>query len=176
MFDQDTLLVIREQLLARSETISVAESVTAGSLQMAFASMENASAFFQGGLTAYNIGQKTRHLNVDPIVATGCNAVSKKVADVMALNITKLFLSDWGIAITGYAAPLPEQGVNDLFAHFCISYNGQCMVTETITSEKLEPEKVQLYYVNRILATFADLLTGQGKMESMVKNGFGTSR
>jgi nicotinamide-nucleotide amidase len=175
MFDKDTLLIIREQLLARSETLAVAESVTAGNLQMAFASAENASAFFQGGITAYNIGQKTRHLNVEPIEAMSCNAVSKKVADTMALNVARLFICDWGIAITGYAAPLPEQGVTDLYAHFCISYKGQCMITETVRSEKIDPHQVQLHYVNTILSTFADLLKGQSKMESMLRNGFGTS-
>jgi nicotinamide-nucleotide amidase len=176
MFDKDTLLIVREQLLARAETLAVAESVTAGNLQTAFASAENASAFFQGGITAYNVGQKTRHLNVEPIDAMSCNAVSKKVADTMALNAARLFLSDWGIAITGYAAPLPEQGVNDLYAYFCISYKGQCMITEIIRSEKQEPPRVQLHYVNTILSTFADLLKGQGKMESMLRNGFGTTR
>ncbi len=174
MFDKDTLLVVREQLLARSETLAVAESVTAGNLQTAFASAENASAFFQGGITAYNIGQKARHLNVDPIEAMACNAVSRKVADMMALNVTKLFVSDWGIGITGYAAPLPEQNVSDLFAFYCISYKGQCMITETIRSETLEPQEVQVLYVNTILSTYADLLKGQSKMESMLRNGFGT--
>jgi nicotinamide-nucleotide amidase len=174
MFDKDTLLVIREQLLARSETLAVAESVTAGNLQTAFASAESASAFFQGGITTYNIGQKARHLNVDPIEAMACNAVSRKVADTMAFTITKLFTSDWGIGITGYAAPLPELGISELFAHYCISYKGQCMITETIKSKKKESQEVQLYYVNSILQTFADLLRGQSKMESMLRNGFGT--
>lgn len=175
MLERESLLHIREQLLARSESLAVAESVTAGNLQAVFASPENASAFFQGGITAYNVGQKTRHLDVDPIEAMNCNAVSKKVADTMALNVARLFLSDWGIAITGYAAPLPEQGVNDVFAHFCISYKGQCMITETIQSETKDPHDVQVHYVNRILSTFSDLLKGQSKMESMLRNGFGTS-
>jgi nicotinamide-nucleotide amidase len=175
MYDQDTLLVIREQLLARSETLAVAESVTAGSLQMAFASATNASAFFQGGITTYNIGQKTRHLNVEPIEAMACNAVSKNVAETMAMNAAKLFISDWGIAITGYAAPLPEQGVTDLFAYFCISYKGQCLLTESITAEKQDPLQVQTHYVNKILTNFADLLKGQSKLESILRNGFASS-
>ena len=95
MLEQDTLIIIREQLLARSETVAVAESVTAGNLQMAFASATNSSAFFQGGITAYNIGQKTRHLDVDPIEAMACNAVSKNIADTMATTVSKLFISDW---------------------------------------------------------------------------------
>jgi nicotinamide-nucleotide amidase len=175
MFDRETLLIIREHLLARSESLAVAESVTAGNLQMAFASTENASAFFQGGITAYNVGQKTRHLNVDPIEAMMCNAVSKKVADTMALNVARLFLCDWGIAVTGYAAPLPEQGIDQLFAYFCISYKGQCLITETVKSDQKQPHEVQIHYVNRILSTFADLLNGQSKMESLLRNGFGTS-
>jgi nicotinamide-nucleotide amidase len=172
MFDQDTLLVIREQLLARSETVAVAESVTAGNLQMAFASATNASLFFQGGITTYNIGQKTRHLDVDPIEAMACNAVSKNIADTMAVSTSKLFISDWGIGITGYATPLPEKGITDLFAYFCISYKGQCLLTESITAEKQDPQHVQSHYVNKVLINFADLLKGQSKLESILRNGF----
>ena len=79
---------------------------------------------FQGGLTVYNLGQKCRHLGVNPIQALECNCVSDKVAVEMAISVCKLFTSDWGIAITGYSTPVPESD-NKLFAYFAIAFQGR---------------------------------------------------
>ena len=75
---------IRASLLKRKETVSVAESVTSGLLQSAFAAIPDASLFFQGGLTAYNLGQKAKHLAIEPIHAEKVNCVSQQIADQMA--------------------------------------------------------------------------------------------
>ena len=111
---------IKAILIAEKLTLSVAESVTSGHLQAAFSSAKDASKFFQGGITAYNAGQKCRHLNIEPIAALENNCVTEKVACEMAAKVNKLFISDFGISITGYAARMPEQGVNSLFAFFAI--------------------------------------------------------
>ncbi len=115
MFDETVLHQIKDQLIRKNQTIAVAESVTAGLLQLALASAEEAVRFFQGGITAYNLGQKYKHLNVEPVHAELCNCVDRVVAVEMARNVTDLFRSDWGIAITGYATPVPESG-HQLFA------------------------------------------------------------
>src|SRR5688572_23353288 len=111
---------LRDLLLERKQTVAVAESVTAGHLQVAFSMAERASEFFQGGITTYNLGQKARHLHVDPIHALSCDSVSEIVAAQMANHVTRLFMSDWGIAITGYASQVPEENIYDLFA--CYSF------------------------------------------------------
>ncbi len=67
LFDLKKLKKIHDTLARKKETIAVAESVTAGLLQVALAQAENASEFFQGGITVYNLGQKFRHLGVEPI-------------------------------------------------------------------------------------------------------------
>ena len=72
MFDKATLDVIKDHMLSKENTIAVAESVTSGLIQSAFASIEDASRFYRGGITAYNMGQKYRHLFVEPIHALAC--------------------------------------------------------------------------------------------------------
>ncbi len=89
MYDEQVIQSIKKILLQRRQTIAVAESVTAGHLQVALASAENASQFFQGGITAYNLGQKSRHLKIEPIHAEGCNCVSDKIAIEMAYGVTQ---------------------------------------------------------------------------------------
>jgi nicotinamide-nucleotide amidase len=90
MFNLQNIDRIKDLLRQKQETIAVAESVTAGLLQAAMASTELAMEFFQGGITAYNLGQKSRHLGVDPIQAQRCNCVSDQMAGTMAISASRM--------------------------------------------------------------------------------------
>src|SRR5215203_1295610 len=87
----DIIQLIRDRLLARKETVAVAESVSSGYLQLAFSRGKDAEKFYQGGITTYNLGQKAKHLCVEPIHALDCNSVSEKVASQMARGVNDLF-------------------------------------------------------------------------------------
>lgn len=141
---------IRDRILARKETIAVAESVTSGLLQVAFSMAPDAEKFYQGGITAYNIGQKVRHLKTEPIHAMECNCVSLKVSAEMATHVCDLFNSDWGIGITGYVTPVPESE-NKVFAYFAICYRGRIVVAKSITPKKGNPFAIQVFYANEVL-------------------------
>lgn len=80
LYNQHILNAIKEVMVERKKTLSVAESVTAGHLQAAFSAATEASRFFQGGITVYNAGQKCRHLNIEPIYAMKEDCVSENVA------------------------------------------------------------------------------------------------
>src|SRR6478736_19122 len=108
IFNDNALKKIGKKLIESKQTIAVGESVTSGLLQFAFSSIPDASKFYQGGITAYNIGQKYAHLKVEPIHALSVNCVSQSVATEMAINASKLFRSHWGIGVTGYATPETE--------------------------------------------------------------------
>lgn len=149
---------ISDLLLQRKQTVAVAESVTAGHLQVAFSLAEHAMDFFQGGITVYNLGQKARHLDVNPIHALSCNCVAEEVSAQMATEVTRLFLSDWGIAITGYASPVPEQNIYDLFACYAIYSTQTGLVTRTIAVKKDSPAIIRRIYTAHVLDHFAELL------------------
>jgi len=89
-------------------TLALAESVTCGALQLRVGRISGASAFFLGGITAYSLEQKVRHLGVDRAAAAAVNCVSAAVAEQMARGACALFGSDIGLATTGYAEPNPE--------------------------------------------------------------------
>ena len=111
-------LMLREPRL----TLSVAESVTCGRLQAAIGSISGASEFFLGGLTAYTIAQKVRHLGVDEAHAERVNAVSREVAEQMARGACAFFGSNLALATTGYAEPAPERGVRAPLAHWALAH------------------------------------------------------
>lgn len=157
IFDKAQLKAIGEALQQRQETVAVAESVTSGLLQFAFGSMENASTFYHGGITAYNLGHKTKYLSVDPIHAMGVNCVSEQVATEMATNVSKMFNSKWGIGITGYASPVAESG-NKLFAHVAISHGHSIEGVFTMHTSEDRPGNIQQDYVKQVLQAFHAIL------------------
>lgn len=76
----------------------------------------------------------------------------------MALGVSKSFLSDWGIGITGYASPVAGHKMNPLYAYYAISFKNDIVKSGEITAEVKDPFQVQLIYVNCILKYFLDLL------------------
>jgi nicotinamide-nucleotide amidase len=156
-FDKKILELIGNKLRKKQETISVAESVTAGLLQFSFSCIPDAACFFQGGITAYNIGQKSKHLSVEPLHALSVNCVSPKVAKEMAMKVCDLYVSDWGIAITGYASAVPESG-NKVFAFYAISYRGKIKSSGKINPRQDDPPAIQWLYADHILRKLLPLL------------------
>jgi PncC family amidohydrolase len=159
LYDENVVNAIKDILLQRSQTVAVAESVTAGHLQAALSSAIEASQFFQGGLTAYNLGQKCRHLQVDPILAQDCDCVHQLVANTMALNVATSFLGHYGIAITGYASKMPEKGLNDLFAFFAVAHEGRVVLSDQLSTGK-ERVDAQVDYTRQVLQRFLIYLQG----------------
>ncbi len=151
LIDDQIVNQIRSILIDRKETVSVAESVTAGIMQTTLASAKDALRFFHGGITAYNLGQKARHLKVNPIHAEACNCVSKQIAENMALEVCKLFSSDWGIGITGYATIDTAVRMKKPFAYYAIVFNNRIQDSGLLKHEKDQPALIQYYYVNEIL-------------------------
>ncbi|MFS8617157.1 MAG: nicotinamide-nucleotide amidohydrolase family protein [Solitalea sp.] len=161
-YDTTCLREIRNLLIENSRTLSVAESVTSGYLQAAFSSAKDATRFFQGGITAYNNGQKARHLLVEPIHAEACDCVSEKVSSEMATGSNRLFSSDYAIGITGYANGNAGQpgDTNDptLFAFLAIAKNQEILLTRKLFSVKTSMIDVQLDYTNQALHHLARVL------------------
>lgn len=145
---------IKKFLLEHKQTLAVAESVTSGQLQAALSLAEDATLFYQGGITTYNLGQKARHLKIDPIQGELCNCVSEQIAIEMAVHVGELFSSSWGIGITGYAAPVPELKIKTLHSYYAFAYNGKDVYSKKIIAPKLSIQKAQQYFVEVLLKDF----------------------
>jgi nicotinamide-nucleotide amidase len=97
-------------------TLAVAESLTGGRLQARISSISGASEFFLGGMTAYSLDQKVRHLGVNRAQAEAVNSVSAAVAEQMARGACGHFRADVAAATTGYAEPAAKWNVAAPFA------------------------------------------------------------
>jgi nicotinamide-nucleotide amidase len=154
MFNKKNIQELANLLIKEKQKLAVAESVTAGLMQLAFAGAEEASSFFEGGITAYNLLQKWRLLQIDEIHALSCNCVSPRVAVEMAQGVRQLFGTDWGIGITGYAATVPQMGINELFAHVAFVYKENTVLEKTWRASEDELLQVQIYYIDKTVEAF----------------------
>jgi nicotinamide-nucleotide amidase len=157
--DKAVIQEIRDFFINNQLSIAVAESVTSGYLQAALSSAEDASKFFHGGITAYNLGQKSRHLRVNPIHAEEHNCVSQQVAVEMASGAVRLFSADIGMSVTGFAALAPEQGIEHLYAYFAISHKDDLIACKKIIpAAKKQGVPVQLDYAGQIIDKMLPIL------------------
>jgi nicotinamide-nucleotide amidase len=102
-------------------TLATAESLTCGRVQARIGTISGASDFFAGGITAYSLEQKVRHLGVQREAAARTNSVSAAVAEQMACGACVLFGADVAVATTGYAEPSAEWAVAEPFAWWAVA-------------------------------------------------------
>jgi nicotinamide-nucleotide amidase len=106
-------------------TLAAAESMTCGRVQATIGAESGASEYFLGGITAYSLDEKVRHLGVDRATAARVNSVSTAVAEQMARGACELFGSDLAIATTGYAEPSKDDRVTDPFAYWALAHKSR---------------------------------------------------
>jgi nicotinamide-nucleotide amidase len=86
-------------------TLAVAESCTGGLLGAELTSVPGASAYFLGGVIAYDDAVKTALLGVAPSVIRRHGAVSAECALQMCRGVRAALRADVAVAITGIAGP-----------------------------------------------------------------------
>lgn len=105
-WESDTLQsVVADKLMERGESLAVAESCTGGALAAKFTAMSGASAYFMGGVVAYDNSIKERVLGVSAETLRDHGAVSREVAVQMAEGVRRLCGTTYGVATTGIAGP-----------------------------------------------------------------------
>jgi nicotinamide-nucleotide amidase len=104
--DEDTLAsVVGQLLVAKGQTLSVAESCTGGGLGQMLTETPGSSSYFMGGIISYANRVKVDLLGVNPEDLEREGAVSEIVARQMAAGVKAKLGTDWGVSITGVAGP-----------------------------------------------------------------------
>lgn len=165
-YDQSLVDKIKEIITNEQATIATAESVTSGHIQAALSLAKEASEYFQGGITCYNLGQKTRHLNIEPTLAQRSNCIHQKIAADMAVEVSKLFISKYGISITGYATINPDIEEEGLFAYTALAYNQQVVLQKKLTTTKQHPLEVQIDYTQQVLQLLYNYLLNKNNQKA----------
>jgi nicotinamide-nucleotide amidase len=98
-------------LVARGETLAVAESLTGGLLAATIVDVPGASAAFRGGLVVYATDLKASLAGVDATLLAARGPVDPDVAIWLALGARERCGADWGLGTTGVAGPDPQNGI-----------------------------------------------------------------
>ena len=149
---------IVDTLRARGETVSTAESLTAGAVSSAIVTTAGASDVFVGAITAYRDEVKISHLGVDQGVLNKYTSVSEQVAVAMAQGAIKSFGTTWAIATTGVAGPNLLDG-HPVGAVWVVVEGPVCETIELSLSG--EREAVRNAATASAIATFARILRHQ---------------
>lgn len=101
---------VHETLLARGETVAVAESLTGGMLGAALTTTPGASSTFRGGLVVYATDLKESVAGVPGPLLDAEGAVSAHVAAALAAGARDRLTATYGVGVTGVAGPDPQEG------------------------------------------------------------------
>lgn len=89
--------------MAKSETLSAAESCTGGYISHLVTMVSGSSSYYLGSVTSYAIKIKERVLGVPAETIDKNGVVSSEVAAAMAEGVRALTGSTWSVATTGLA-------------------------------------------------------------------------
>ena len=111
-------------LVARGDTIAVAESLTGGMLAAALTAVPGASAAFRGAVVAYATDLKKALLDVPSELLDRHGAVHPAVAAAMAEGARRRMGATVAAATTGVAGPDPADGQPVGTVHIAVSADG----------------------------------------------------
>ena len=152
------LEIIRLFCLRKEYKLAVAESVTSGLLQVLFSTMKEAGLFYHGGITTYCCEMKHKHLHIPLASCEPTTGVDKLITEKMARNICGLFNAHVGLAITGFASPIPEQEIYEKVAYASIYVNGKLLASEKILSKEKEQLAVQMDFAEQLIKLFVQCI------------------
>ena len=122
---------IAARLIARHETIAVADGSTGGLLSAALLSVPGASAYFLGGAVVYTGTARAELMRISPQDLTGMRPATEAYATLLARRVRGQLSATWGLAETGAAGPTGNR-YGDPAGHSCIAVAGPVELATTV--------------------------------------------
>lgn len=129
---------IAASLIARKETIGVAESSTGGLISAALLAVPGASAYYRGGGVIYTPRARAGLVNITREEMDGIRSASETYAALLAARARDLLGATWGLSETGATGP-SGNSYGDAAGHSCMGVAGPVM--RTITLETGSPNR-----------------------------------
>ncbi len=110
-------------LVARKETIAVAESSTGGLISAALLAVPGASAYFLGGAVVYTRQSRRLLLDIPDKALDGMRPSTEPYALLLARTARERFSVTWSLAETGATGPTGNR-YGDAAGHSCLAVAG----------------------------------------------------
>jgi PncC family amidohydrolase len=111
------------RLVARGETVAIAESSAGGLISAALLAIGGASRYFRGGAVVYTKDAKMAFLHLDEPTVTEPRAATEGHALVLARGVRDVMGATWGVGETGATGPTGNR-YGDAPGHACIAVVG----------------------------------------------------
>jgi nicotinamide-nucleotide amidase len=122
---------VAAQLVARKQTIAVAESSTGGLISAALLAVPGASAYFLGSAVVYTRDARRILMDIPDGEMKGIRSASEVYAKLLAERIRGRFSTDWGLSETGATGPTGNR-YGDAAGHACMAVSGADTVAITL--------------------------------------------
>ena len=116
-------LRVGDKLVARGETIAVAESSAGGLISAALLARAGASAYYFGGAVLYTRRSRRLLTTLTAADSAGMRSSSPPWAQLLARHQRQRFNASWGLAETGAAGPTGNP-YGDPAGHACLAVDG----------------------------------------------------
>jgi nicotinamide-nucleotide amidase len=104
-------------LIARRQTIAVAESSTGGLISASLLAVPGASAYFLGSAVVYTRDARRLLMDIPDEAMKGIRSASEPYAKMLASQVRQRFVTDWGLSETG-------NRYGDAAGHSCMAVAG----------------------------------------------------
>jgi len=131
---------IAASLIARKETVAVAESSTGGLISAALLSVPGASAYYRGGGIIYTPRARAALVNItkEEMESVGMRGASEPYAVLLAERARELLNTTWGLSESGATGPSGNR-YGDAAGHSCMAVagpNARIITLETGDSDR----------------------------------------
>jgi PncC family amidohydrolase len=114
---------IAQRLIARRETIAIAESSTGGLIAAALLAVPGASAYFLGGAVIYTKAARSALLGIGDADMAGLRPATEAYALLIARRMRERHGATWGLGETGATGPTGNR-YGDPAGHTCMAVTG----------------------------------------------------
>jgi nicotinamide-nucleotide amidase len=150
---------IAQRLIARRETIAIAESSTGGLIAAALLAVPGASAYFLGGAVVYTKSARAALLGIGNADMEGFRPASEAYALLLARRVRDRHFATWGLGETGATGPTGNR-YGDPAGHTCIAVAGPVERAVTLRTGNAERLSNMDAFAKRALELLAEVIPG----------------
>lgn len=152
---------IAASLIARKETIAIAESSTGGLISAALLAVPGASAYYRGGGVIYTPRARAALVNItkEEMESVGMRGATEPYATLLANRARELLNTTWGLSETGATGPSGNR-YGDAAGHSCMAVAGPRAVTITLETGHSDRVANMRAFALRALELFAETIDG----------------
>jgi nicotinamide-nucleotide amidase len=149
--------IVAKRLIARRETIAVAESSTGGLIAAALLAVPGASVYFLGGAVIYTKTARAALLGIGDAEMVGLRPATETYALLLAKRMRERHGAAWGLGETGATGPTGNR-YGDPAGHTCIAVVGPADRAITLRTGNAERISNMEAFAKRALELLVDVI------------------